>query len=149
MPVGQYEIVLSFLPADSLNYESVERMIAVTVHPKVAIISAIHSLSIVYGEEITEGRLEALLLSNDVEGKFEFSTNSQQCVNPFADLMPVGNSIVAVRFVTPEGFTRTYGEKLTADTGGSSVGRHELHGNCRNIVWIAAYSPAGRTKICK
>ena len=141
LPVGQYEIVLSFLPADSLNYESVERIIAVTVHPKVAIISAIDSLSIVYGEEITEGRLEALLVSNDVEGKFEFSTNSQQCVNPFADLMPVGNYIITVQFVTPddvnyvsatkdipisvslyiyditcvEGFTLTYGEKLTAD----------------------------------
>ena len=139
LSVGQYEVTLSFLPAESLNYCSVERRISITVHPKVAIISTVDSLSIVYGEEITEGQLEVTLLSDDVDGKFEFSTDCEQCVNVFTDLLPTGNHVITVRFVTPdqvnyvsatknipvsvrlyaydisciEGFNLKYGDKLT------------------------------------
>jgi hypothetical protein len=99
---GQHTIRVHFETEDSKNFESADQYISAIVDHYAVIISCVDMLEITYSTMLTAEMLQVQLLSGDVDGKFQYSTDCKRCSDLFNDLLPAGTHTVTVKFQTTD-----------------------------------------------
>eukprot|EP01035_Chromulina_nebulosa_P023045 gene23045-29860_t len=100
LSAGSYSVAMTFVPDDTVNYESVEKNLPLEILQIKLSLEARSDVDLEFGMLLTHEMLELLLANGEgVSGKYSFWPSSSIGLDdPFSDFIPVGQHTVDILF---------------------------------------------------